>query len=244
MKIAVYGDSYVDGRRGRDPEYRRDDSHQCWHHLLALKLGADQVDHYGRGGTSFFYTYNQILATHHEYDQIIVAVSEPTRYTKPVVVHGEEYQIPNAAHIDLIPNRAVRENLTGWFLSLDHQFMESAQDCFIRHILSIREQIHLIPCFPESFNRERRYRSGWGSACLLDIAQEARRLGGAPPVKLMTSGIKEMDNILCHFPIDWQEWIADWAFQTVKQRNGSKSLSKALANRTLLYPKQSYFGSY
>ena len=240
MKIAVYGDSYVDGRTGR----LKDDSQQGWHHLLALKLGADTVDHYGRGGASFFYTYNQILATHHQYDQIIVAVTEPTRYTKPVVVRGDEYHIPNAAHLDLIPTGGVREHLTGWFLSLDHTFMESAQDCFIRHLLSIRKDIHLIPCFYGSFTRDRQQQSGWGTACLLDIAQLARRLGGAPLFKLKPRGIKEMDNILCHFPIDWQEWIADWVFQALKLEHGQKLLSGALANRTLLYPKQSYFGSY
>ena len=202
MKYAIYGDSYADGN------YAKNYNKHLWAAYLARQLGATAIDYYGRGASSFFYSYKKILATqHNNYDNIIVAVTEPTRYTVSVPNwNGTLVDITGIGNLaQLKPD--LRSQLMGWFASLDIDLMETAQELMIQHILELYPKAILVPCFHYSFTPARRTASGWDDFCLCAIGHEGVKAAGLEG----TGHVNErggIDGILGHIPADWHPAVA------------------------------------
>ena len=164
MKFAIYGDSFAESSWTFDPKPELDAL--AWTTLLAQRLGATSIDYYAQGGSSFFYSYQRMLATADQYDRAIITVSEPNRYTKELAGHRFTSPPPERAHYPGVSSLTLR-NLLGWFYSLDHDFMITAQELMIRDIESRWPNTVIVPSFSNSFTGARAAR--WRNFSLIDI---------------------------------------------------------------------------
>jgi hypothetical protein len=199
MKYAIYGDSYADGNL-----QNLNLNNNSWATHLARRLGATTIDYHAAAGSSFYYTYQKILATQHNYDGIIVTVTEPMRYTK--ILEGNKF-ISGIDSVKTIVNYKNRQDLMGWFTSMDLDFMETAQELMIQHILELYPKAILVPCFHYSFTPARRTASGWDDFCLCAIGHEGVKAAGLEG----TGHVNErggIDGILGHIPADWHPAVA------------------------------------
>lgn len=72
MKIAIYGDSHV--ANFFDPSLNNDVSYI---ELLCRKYN---IDNYGKGGSSLFFSYHEFLNSHESYDRVIFVATNPGRF--------------------------------------------------------------------------------------------------------------------------------------------------------------------
>jgi len=207
MKFAIYGDSFAESSDLDNPNARL--NRLAWTTLLAQRLGATSIDYHALGGTSFFYSYQKIMESAHNYDRIIVAVSEPFRYTKKIkdrFFSGPP--LPSQRYPD-ITNTTLR-SLIGWFDVMDYDFMHTAQELMMRDIESRWPTAILVPSFPQSFTGERAAR--WHNFSLLDINMimlKQLRL----PLDHGRLEIRSSTGIMCHIPVEWQSAVANTIFK-------------------------------
>lgn len=202
MKFAIYGDSFAESSFHLDRRPQLDSA--AWTTLLALRLGATSIDYHALGGSSFFYSHQQMLATADGYDRSIIAVSEPDRYTKSIAGHRFTSPPPDHAQYPGVSSLTLR-NLMGWFASLDHDFMDTAQELMIRDIESRWPNTVIVPSFSNSFIPTRA--AAWHNFSLLDINQRALqqlRLRGNQTAR----EIHSTTGIVCHMPLEWHGAVA------------------------------------
>lgn len=72
MKIAIYGDSHV--ANFFDPSLNDDVSY------IELLYRKYNLDNYGKGGSSLFFSYQQFLDSHKSYDRVIFVATSPGRF--------------------------------------------------------------------------------------------------------------------------------------------------------------------
>jgi hypothetical protein len=204
MKFAIYGDSFAESSFHFDPKPELD--RLAWTTLLAQRLGATSIDYYALGGSSFFYSYQRMLATADQYDQAIIAVSEPNRYTKTIAGHkftgppllNERYKGVSIADM---------KHLIGWFASLDEDFMEIAQELLIRDIEARWPATVIVPSFPRSFTAARAAR--WHNFGLWDINLMGLKQLGLDEGTNTLHERHTVNGILCHIPVEWHSAVAD-----------------------------------
>jgi len=75
MRIGVFGDSFAD-RTAYNPDspFKEDES---W--IQAIQLGGNNITTYGKTGTSSWYSFEQFLAHHDQFDHIVFMYSSPHR---------------------------------------------------------------------------------------------------------------------------------------------------------------------
>lgn len=212
MKFAIYGDSYADASFGfYDSNYNR----YTWATMLAQKLGATHIDYHAASSSSFYHTYRTVQdSLCSNYDRIIVAVTEPTRYTRKLLAtNGQYIHISGVNNLGILPSRT-RSSLMGWFDSMDIDFMSTAQELMINHVLTMHPTAILVPCFNSSFSPARKAASGWCEFSLGVISNQARIVSGIDPT-VPTEEVRGARGILCHLPAEWQAKIADMLYQHV-----------------------------
>jgi len=206
MKFAIYGDSYAAA------QYSNVDLNQhSWATQLAHRMGASTCDYYAAAGSSFFYTYCKIMATADQYDTIIVTVTEPMRYTRQV--HNRFISGIAQAHHEQGTRHAELQRLQGWFLSLDFEFMQLAQQLLVEHVQQLHPTAVLVPCFPTSLTGD--VAQPWQGFSLNNIALRAVELCNQDPERL--TEINSSTGIICHMPADWQKGVADLVYDTLQQ---------------------------
>lgn len=194
MKIGIYGDSYA---ASNSPNATK------WFELVAEKLEKDVDNKpqkkslfsffkkknnflydvkYGeknslvlhsRAASSFFYTYNKFLQTHHEQDLNIVLVTTPTRYTKTVNLTSVKFNhvITSEQHIDSLMNLYANKltpgdknkliYLRGWFKSIDEDYHNEATDLMLEKMENLNKNTIFFPSFPCALiSKEREHRHG------------------------------------------------------------------------------------
>ena len=192
MKFAIYGDSFVDGV---------DRNSQTWAAQLAVKMGATSIDYHGRGGSSFYWTYQQILDTADQYDHIIVAVTEPVRF--PVTV--ENHFITGPPSVNLVSSLKSQTYLLGWFMISDFDYLATVQNLMINDIKQRFPRSRFIACFPNSFTSDFN---------LLHINLLAKKILGVDSVD--TTILGEKPAMLCHIPQPWHTVLADYLYNTAE----------------------------
>jgi len=207
MKFAIYGDSFAEAS---PPDYPNEHINQlAWPSLLARRLGATSIDYYAKGGTSFFYSYQKILESADSYDRIIVAVSEPFRYTKQIKSHFFTGPPDSTARYPGIPNTTLR-SLIGWFDVMDYDFMHTAQELMVASIESQWPNAILVPSFPQSFTGARA--ACWHNFSLMDINLiMLKQLSLQPDHDCLE--LRHSAGIMCHIPAEWQSAVANIIFK-------------------------------
>jgi hypothetical protein len=227
MKFAIYGDSFADALHPIIGNY----NHLTWASKLAGFLGATTVDYYAQGATPFVFSYRKIMATAHQYDRIIVAVTDPYRYTKPV----EDHYITGINSLDRISHGGTRRQLLGWFYSQDELFMSTVQELMLQQITALSPTAILVPCFPTSFTDQRRSRSIWRDVSLCHFGHVAVVQSNLLNVKYQE--VIGSNSLLCHMPADWQKAIA----RAIHRAVVSERPVTIPNNLTLRFPITNYF---
>ena len=232
MKIAVYGDSFVDQTNANKS------NRSTWISQLVEQLGAaTSVEWYGQDGSSTYYSYEKIMNTADQYDQIIWAVGSPTRYPVRVPkankrlgwVGGVTQQQINSADPD------IRDDIKSWYKMNDRGFMETAQHLMVQHVLTLYPTARLIPCFSNSFNSQYRAQSGWGD---FDLASVYMLFCNHYLKKSNLPLSDDSENMLQHMPIDWHKTVSDIVFEFIT-RGQTPSVSFDLFP-PLQYPLDTY----
>jgi hypothetical protein len=227
MKFAIYGDSYADAFHPPMGNY----NHRSWASKLALMLGATTIDYHAQGATPFVYSYRKIMESADQYDRIIVAVTDPYRYTKPVDGH----YITGINNINCIKNNYTRRYLFGWFYSQDELFMSTVQELMLQQIIKLCPTAVLVPCFPSSFNTQRRNSSIWRDVSLCHFGHVGVVQAGVENITYQEVVGKQ--NLLCHMPADWQTHIARAIHRAIESQQ-PVSIPK---NLILRYPISNYY---
>jgi hypothetical protein len=205
MKFAIYGDSYAAA------QYNNVDLNQhSWATQLAHRMGASTCDYYAAAGSSFFYSYRKIMETADQYDRIIVAVTEPMRYTRQV--HNRFISGIAQAQHEQGTRHAELQRLQGWFFSLDFEFMQLAQQLLVDHVQQLHPTAVLVPCFSTSLTGA--VAQPWQGFSLNNIALRAVELCNQDPERL--TEIHSSTGIICHMPADWQTAVADLVYNKLK----------------------------
>jgi len=163
MKIGVYGDSYTTCHGLYDEPTN-------WYNKLASLLsdirGPTTINHYGRAGSSLYYTYRTFFDTHHENDLNIVLITGPNRY--PFIVQMEKPShirtFTSKQHVistidalaDTLTNDELKKlnNVAAWFdACLDERYFNDVAELMVDKISSTSNTI-VYPCFSDSFTRE------------------------------------------------------------------------------------------
>ena len=208
MKIAVYGDSFASMRLSNET------SQPTWISMLVQDLGATHVDWYGRGGSSTYFSYQNIVNTADQYDRIVWAVTNPTRYpvAVPMAAHHLGW-VPN----DLLIDQAdpdIRSDLLAWYRMSDTGFMETAQELMVQRVMDLMPTAILIPCFEHSLSPAQQRTTGWGNWFLSRFNQMFMRhyfnRSNLEPRK-------EQHNMVHHIPIDWHQAVADCVLHAITQ---------------------------
>ena len=203
MKFAIYGDSFAESSFHLDPKPEL--NRLAWTTRLAQRLGATSIDYHALGGSSFFYSYQRMQTTADQYDRAIIAVSEPDRYTKEIAGHRfTAPPLPNSRYPGI--SFMTMRHLTGWFASLDHDFMDTAQELMIRDIESRWPKTVIVPSFSTSFIPSRAAR--WHNFSLMDINQMGLNQLGLQGNQTHREQ-KTAEGIMCHMPVEWHGAVAD-----------------------------------
>lgn len=170
MKLAVYGDSFG--------EYFKESKTTSWPYLVAQKLNATVFENFSAGGTSTFYSYKKFIDNYKNFDLNIFLVTDPYRYTSTLNVNGTKSFISSLSCLDNLSNtnewskfdKQIADFLRGWFISLDTEFMETAQELIVKEIESLSPNTLILPCFEGSLNQERRNYKNLGKFSLMNMA--------------------------------------------------------------------------
>lgn len=150
LKVGIFGDSYADPISHGHDNFK-DMDQLGWPNLLKYKY---EVGLHGKTGSSIFYSYQQFLKYHEQYDKIVFVVTNPERWVKSVSVAGEQKNVSTyivAEHFLkqnnlTIEERCILEALKSYYLFLEDQ--ESTHifgKLMIDHMKLLRPDIILIP---------------------------------------------------------------------------------------------------
>ena len=236
MKIAVYGDSFVEMMAPKQTDQ------PTWISMLVQDLGATHVDWYGQGGSSTYFSYQKILDTADQYDRIIWAVTEPVRYPVRVPRIQPNPHLGWISTPDIVgyADPDIRSALEGWYKMNDPDFMKTVQQLMIQEVLKLYPTTVLIPCFSQSLPRAVRKSTGWGEWCLQDICHMfTQHYFGRNRIRTLTEPMSEQHNMVHHMPIDWHEIVADYVYQVVTG-NGRLWTLRINQMPALKYPLNTY----
>lgn len=196
MKIGIYGDSYVSGLERNN---------QTWAHYLARLMGATDVSYHGLSGSSFYWTYQQILSTADQYDQIIVAVTEAMRF--PVRVDG--CFVTGVSCLDQLTDISdrTRQYLQGWFMISDLDYLYDMQNLMIRDIAHRFPNARFLACFHDSIKDQEFYLAHVN--LLVKQQLDLTALDDAGDFLEETSGL------LCHIPLEWHMPLAEYLYKFI-----------------------------
>lgn len=211
MKIAVYGDSFG--------EYSKESKTTSWPYLVAQKLNATVFENFCAGGTSTFYSYKKFIANYKNFDLNIFLVTDPFRYTSTLNVNGTHSFVSSLSCLDNLSNvnewskfdKQLAEFLRGWFISLDTEFMETAQELLIKEIESLSSNVLILPCFQSSFNQNRRIEKNIETFSLLKITvMQGFMLGMNKGQKFDGRPFRENPNFIsCHMTPETNAVLSD-----------------------------------
>lgn len=178
MKIGIYGDSYTTSNSGIH-------SPTAWFNILARLLEDDvamqpskkwfafskkpelvEINHFGIGGSSLYFSYKNFLNTCNQHDLNIFLVTGSNRYFKPVYLTPNKFQymITCVGQIHhLLENTKLLESdkktlndLIGWFESSDDEHNDDIADLMLARIESSHRTTIMYPCFPKTYITEQR----------------------------------------------------------------------------------------
>lgn len=163
MKIGIYGDSYTTSHGFHDLPTN-------WYNKLATLLndtrGVTTINHYGKGGSSLYYSYRNFFDTQHENDLNIVLITGPGRhpFTVEFDTPGNSRTFTSKAHVEstivdmahmLTSNDIVKlKNVIGWFdASTDERYFKDVAELMVDKISATPNTI-IYPCFSDSLTHE------------------------------------------------------------------------------------------
>jgi hypothetical protein len=141
MKIAVFGDSFVD----------RHHDHKSWWRLLETNHGHD-VDCFGESGSSIVFSAKLILEHARNYDLIIWCVTAPGRFSIPTsngqYLHLAGYQPDSSILVDEEKSLIINA-CNGFRKYVMHQDFENLEGkALVHYISTLHENVMTVPAFP------------------------------------------------------------------------------------------------
>ncbi len=161
MKIGIYGDSFA--------ETYPQSKHFAWFNLLTHYIPNARIKSYGKAGTSVFYSYKLFLQTYQTFDVVIFLVTDPNRYTKPMIIDGNDLYPHSIRQIELMlanesiskQDKILLENLRNYYISIiDEEFNAFANELMLQKIETLHKKVIFFPCFPNAMSTERQNKSG------------------------------------------------------------------------------------
>ena len=89
LKVGIFGDSYADPISHGHDNFKDMDK-LGWPNLLKSNY---EVGLHGKTGSSIFYSYQQFLKYHEQYDKIVFVVTNPERWVNSVSVGGQQKHV-------------------------------------------------------------------------------------------------------------------------------------------------------
>lgn len=130
LKLGIYGDSFASDAHGHDDYPLL--SNKAWFHLL--KSDYDVVSH-GKPGSSLFYSYQQFLSTHSNYDKIFFLTTSLERWPVPITdEQNRETHIPSYTttikrlNVHLKSSPPITDVFRLKLVALKHYFMYLSDD--------------------------------------------------------------------------------------------------------------------
>ena len=240
MKIGIYGDSFV--------EYNSAGHEYQWVTMLGKKIADGTVTNYGLSGTSVFYSYKQFLNNYHKHDINIFLVTNPNRYTKPIIdvefqqkifigtLNGfEDYKEKNIKKLSSFDIK-ILDDIMGWYRSTDEEFAVTASELMINHVQELDNKVILFPCFEESFTETQYKKYGISKEYVMfNYIKRAKKLLNLD-LDVLVSEVTS--TIAQHLTPEFNEFVAD--FMHKKIITGIWDFSN-FENIKLEHPREYYY---
>lgn len=258
MNIGVYGDSYAD-----TPDLKM---HTAWFNILANMLSKDKVlmrnytkdvqsvnvDNYGKGGSSLYFSYKNFLSSSHKYDLVIFLATEPHRY--PIkftsINGGGSYYITSVPHVEQLEifldhvlteeEKIFLTNLKGWFNASNHDYNKDISNIILENIEQKHPNVIIYPCFSESFTSDRykRYKLDYIMHPLHNFWHRQLELFGIEPD---TFTAMEKDTLSGHLTPEFNEYFAKVLFSKLKTGKWDHT---GFFDVTIKLPKTHYYKNW
>lgn len=153
MRVAIYGDSFAASVEDR--------IETGWAYLLGKKFGEPSVN-FAKIASNTYYSYKLFIQNYKNFDYNIFLFTVPYRYTK--ILHLDSLKkYEYFSHLSMVEwylkhyeqklsseDKNLLENLRGWFIVSDDEFMEEAQLLMLKEIINKDKNVLLYPSFPHS----------------------------------------------------------------------------------------------
>lgn len=242
MNIGIYGDSFA--------EYNSFGHTNQWPVILGKKIADSNLTNYAKSGSSVYYSYKQFLNNYHKHDINIFLVTNPTRYTKPIIdasSHAEilfgtlggvvDYKKQNIKNLSSI-DKQILNNLIGWFTASDEEFLSTASELMINQVIALDSEVILFPCFEESFSDSQYKKYGIDKEHVMHnyIKRIITLLNIPPEFNIWT---REVPAIMAqHLTPEFNQFIADIMYKKITE--GIWDFSN-FENIKLEHPREYYY---
>jgi hypothetical protein len=217
MKVGIFGDSFCDTY---DKCYKVDYKEYHWAYILSKMMGATEVDFCAEEGSSFYYTYKNVLKFGKKYDKIIVCVTSSERYPVKIVanhlIQPDGEWVPTTASIPKDLDKTTKDYITGWFLATDEDFINDIQEAFIKNLENTFNNIIFIPNFGNSFFADRLLRGNFWDSNQWNLHQYHDFFRRLINKKYDQSyELNGPDKMLCHLPTEWHPHLAKMIYNHI-----------------------------
>ena len=217
MKIGVYGDSFaspvIPGHKG---------ANFLWCNTLADKLNGS-ITNFAKSGTSVYYSYQQFLYSHNDFDLCIFVATSPNRYFKPLKMSsGAPRSIGNIDQLEYYrktlnlnaEDKQILDWLEGWFLSSDPSYNQCVARLMINDILNKKPNTIVYPCFKESAS----YVTDTNTLPLHEMHRmQLHKMGKDPDGNLDFLYNENWNKLAGHFTESYNNFISELIYKKIKQ---------------------------
>jgi hypothetical protein len=123
MKIGVFGDSYAE-HTAANPAHL-----EWWQYVQ--QCPNIEIDNYGFGGSSLYYTWKQFHTHQHKYDKVIVCLTKPNRLWMPHL--PKDWQSEHVHALDALKHRTFKNPYAA-------RIMKNALTSYYKYIVNLEEQ--------------------------------------------------------------------------------------------------------
>lgn len=217
IRMAIYGDSFGDGSQYKMSGVAN--MGNWWPNVLANRLQINSIDNYCAGGTPFIFAYNSFMNNYKNYDINIVLVTDPTRYTQPLIIRSvspnEKYHCSNLKNCDELLSRhkltnseqKIVDDIKTWHMVKDDNFMSTVQLLMVNEILRASPKTIIIPCFKRS--------APFLNVGLQDLQLYQLQSLGIIDDNQMAKYEEKPEIIGCHFTPEMNRVVADMVFSRI-----------------------------
>jgi len=231
MTIGLFGDSFGDWENNPEQHFNGFPLKTLsWPYLVAAQTQSKCINTC-QGGASLYYSYNQFLKHANQCNTIIFLLTNPGRYTLPMLF---KYALPNRIHPNSLhtieywlKKKEITDDerdkllyLKGFYMSLDFEWEHTSCKLLIKEIKRLREDTIFISCFDLYYK---------------DIlGDDSVSLESIHRLQFKSLGIKltdylEIDSygekkVTCHFTPETNKLVADCVIDSIQRKKWTCNL--------------------